>query len=431
MGISWGNAVPWLDNWPISRQLWSDPLKLPGTELDLTLPNRNLVVQWRDRTTNNVVLAFAEGDSAIRVENPKRGVVTVRLTGNDWQFIKRETVYTVEVIAYGYLYSSSEFKADDWITSSSIPLVGGNVYASPRQALVLVMVAGASDAISEDLSGAWAINPQGYWTRTVFTQVNGLWVNDKNYREVPYEELGTSGDRCFSVVNETIYVKSVESPASAYVETAYNFLTHQTLKRAAAEVERKTGRCFAKQLNIREIQKGLRFQQQVFTKEYPVTLNEFFRLDIMARNRQIYRRYTESNFASSSDFVETSNLSLNPKTGAIALASNGLDIWDWGSTGVDGAVSANFIPKGENNVEITYVSGYDEIPDQLQQACANFAAMQLGRFWKQQLSQGFDSLSIGCVNVNFTQLFTQFFQEWASEADAILGNYQRIDIDAI
>jgi hypothetical protein len=59
------------------------------------------------------------------------------------------------------------------------------------------------------------------------------------------------------------------------------------------------------------------------------------------------------------------------------------------------------------------------------------AAVRQAIFWQQALTQGMQALSIGCVNLNFGQLFTQFSPSWQLSANLILDSYARLDLDIL
>jgi hypothetical protein len=84
-----------------------------------------------------------------------------------------------------------------------------------------------------------------------------------------------------------------------------------------------------------------------------------------------------------------------------------------------------------NNVELTYTAGWDKIPTDIAEAIANMAAVRQAIFWQQALTQGMQALSIGCVNLNFGQLFTQFSPSWQLSANLILDSYARLDLDIL
>lgn len=480
---------PWQDNWPVWVQLWADSSRLPGTELDLSADSRtvpladpeaepdnptqitvprNLTAQFRDKG-GTVVLAYAEllpgepdpetGDP-VWVANPDwadhvaiatpeaRGVVKITPSGDAWQALGKDAQYTLEVIAYGYLYAAVPY-------STKMPepgierLNGVEIYGSPRQVLELLgPVPGVVAEITVDLGHAWVLDERGYWKAAIASdqQLYGLWIDDRHAKKVGYPELALAGERAWARVVEPgaaageppshwLYYKGPEDLSQTFNETAASIYVYRCLKEATAEAERRTGRIFAKHRVLREVHRGLGRMRQIMPRHSPVWLDQFFRLDALSYRRDLYRRYTEADFSPQTTYASSGQvLHLDSPTGVITLNQN---IWDWWSAGNDGMTSDfglggfAFLPRGEANIEISYTAGFDVTPPDVDEAVANLAAVRQGIYWNQALSAGMTSLSIGCVNLNFSELMGRWFPAWTQSADQILQAYTNLEIEGI
>jgi hypothetical protein len=217
-----------------------------------------------------------------------------------------------------------------------------------------------------------------------------------------------------------------------YVETAFNRYVLRCLEEATAEFDRRTGRHFNQRRIYRETHRGLYRQQQIAVHQPPVKTDPYFRLDAFTRTRTTWRRYTEDDIIPETSFYNDSqSLHLQSETGQLTLNQN---FWDWADWRSDIAVfgldNMAYLPKGENNIEITYTGGYDKPPTDVAEAVANMAAIRQGIFWQQSITQGMSGMSIGCVNMNFGQMFGQWIPSWQSSADRIIEAYQRLDMEA-
>ena len=444
MPLEYGVHAPWLDNWPIQAQLWQPGDRLPGNELDLSVADvggtpRNLTFQWRNQA-GGIDLAYSEQTKfPASLDFPERGVVSVTVSGDDWNYLKTENQYTLEIIAYGLLYLELPFSLDVPQPGSEV-LNGVSVYGSPRQILELLgPVPGASVSVSRDLSG-WTLNSQGYWTKSIpaDTQLFGLWIEDKYARMVDYEALSLSGERAWSrdrrsSESHTLYYKGPENLENAYVETAFSIYVFRCLKEATAEVDRRTGRHFNLRRIFREVHRGLNRHRQLICRQHPIRIDSTFRLDALSYTRSLYRRYTEDDFDATNDgfFSGGQVLHADPDTGVITINQNVWDWWEWGNnqTADYGLGQFAFLPRGENNIEVTYVAGYETTPPDIDEGCCNLAAVRQGIYWNQAISQGFRGMDIGCVKMNFESLFSQWFPLWNQTADRIIESYQAVDIE--
>lgn len=437
--IEYAVNAPWLDNWPVSVQLWQPGDRTPGSELDLSVSaNRNLTVQWRNQD-GAVVLAYSEAinDSAFEITSPKRGVVTITASGDDWNVLKSSDRYTLEVIAYGLLYLQIPFALK--VPEPGKELLNGvEIYGSPRQILELLgPVPGASVEVFRDLSGGWVKDTRGYWSKPLPPTFNlyGFWVDDRHVRKVDYDKLALAGDRGYALSGNTIYYKGPENLVESYIETAFSVYVWRCLKEATTEVERRTGRFFNRQRIYRETHRGLNRHRQLITRHQPVEVDSTFRLDALSYTRSLYRRYTEADFDNTEAGFYSGGQILHSEgeTGVITINQNIWDWWDWGNnqTADYGIGQFQYLPRGENNIELTYVAGYDKTPPDVDEAVCNLAAMRQGIYWNQAISQGLKGMNIGCVNMNFDSLFSQWFPAWQSGADRILERYQHIEVEGI
>lgn len=442
MTAALATTIPFLDNYPIARQLWMSAVRNPGNELKLLVPtNRNLTVRFRD-TLNTIVLTSSEllSTPMIAIANGDRGVVVVTVAGNAWTVLKQGAVYTCEILAYGVLVDSFQF-------SDSLPnpheelLSGCEIYASPRLLYELVgSLPGAQVETFTALNGGWTKNTEGYWIRFVdaSVQLYGLWVDDQHARQVDYADLALGCDRQWARVGDTIYYKGPEvlsgSSYPVHIETAFNHRTWGHLKDATAEIDRRTGRKFAKTRYFREAHRGLYSSTQITLRNKPTVVDDFFRLDAFSRTRSLIRRYTEDSLSAQEDLPlyatadpEVGRLNLNAETGVITLSQGFFDWTDWGGTLNFRGMST--FPSGDVALEATYTAGYDRIPNDIQSACADLAAIKQLLFWQMAMSQGSNSISIGCVSMSFSNS-NQYTDPWKQAADEIIGSYQNILIEA-
>jgi hypothetical protein len=445
MPVTYGTSFeyPWLDNWPIDIQLWANSNRGPGDELDLTPATitvlgvsvpRALTVRWRDG--NNAIAVSST--TVISIRHAKRGVVRVVPDQSIWDKIKLDQGYTLEVVAYGTLQHSEPFTTATPPAATSYCVNGALVYAAPREVLeVLGSVPGASVQIAVPLVGLdWELNALGYWEAELADDqvLYGLWVDDQHAAQVDYKDLATRYERSWARVGNTLYYNGPENLATTYVETAYSRYVLRCLEEATAEGERRTGRRFAKWRYIRQAYNGLNRQRQVHLRERPFVADEFFKIDALSYSRTLFRRYTEKDFDPLN--IRSSGAQLlhgDAETGVITINQNIWDYWDWGfAVGADiGIGTFATLPPGLNNVELTYTAGFDKIPTDIAEAIANMAAVRQAIFWQQALTQGMQALSIGCVNLNFGQLFTQFSPSWQLSANLILDSYARLDLDIL
>lgn len=444
MAIAYGKAaeVPWLDNWPIDIQLWAYTSQAPGDELDLTPASktiggvsipRNLTVRWKD-STNAIVFSST---SLISITQAVRGIVRVVPAQGLWDKVRSDQVYTMEVLAYGILYHSQPF-APYGPEATSFCINGVLLYAAPREVLeVLGSVPGASVQVSVPLVELdWVLDGRGYWTAELADGqvLYGLWIDDQYAPEVDYKDLALGYSRCWARVGDLLYYNGPENLSKVYVETAYSRYVLRCIEEASAEAERRTGRKFGLWRYIREAYSGLRMQSQICLRQRPFVVDSFFRIDALSYNRTLYRRYTEDNFRPKTlEGGSTQLLHNSAETGVITINQNMWDWWDWGYGNSSGMSTSGLatLPPGQNNIEITYTAGFAKAPTDVAEAVANMAAVRQAIFWQQALTQGMQGLSIGCVNLNFGQLFTQYSPSWQLSANLILDGYTRLDLDIL
>lgn len=458
MPLEYTLSSPWLDNWPIRFQLWNPGATVPGNELDLSPQNkvsqvttvhpisrepvttdvttpRLITVQFRRQADNTIDAAFNEESSSIALDAPKRGVISIQLSRADWEQLAEGVKYTIEVIAYGFLYLEQSFSAGRPEPGRE-NLNGVEIYGSPRQVLELLgPVPGASVEVSRDLSGEWNLDDRGYWTKPAPQgRLFGLWIDDLHARKVDYRDLALSSDRAWSIAGGNIYYKGSEDLSESYVETAYSIYVWRCLKEATAEAERRTGRFFNLQRVIREVHRGLNRHRQLVPRGSPVRIDTTFRLDALSYTRSLYRRYTEEDFDTTDGFFSGGQvLHCDLETGVITINQNVWDWWDWGNNqSADyGLGQFAYLPHGENNIELTYVAGFEKTPPDIDEAVCNLAAVRQGIFWNQAITQGLQGMNIGCMNMNFSDLFSQWFPAWTQGADQILDAYQNLEVEGL
>lgn len=445
MPIEIGNHVPWLDNWPLDYQLWAyADSREPGDELDLSQPTmqvglevraRAVTVQWRN-PAGTVVYANSEATlgSLVSLPYPKRGIVRIVPHGALWDALAPDGVYTLEVIAYGVLYHSELFNAGI-PTAGDRCLNGLLLYAAPREILELLgTVPGASVQIAVPLNLQWAKDDRGYWVATLpeGQVLFGFWVDDSFAPEVPYTDLALKYTRAYARIGDTLYYNGFEDLSKAYIETAYSRYVLRCIEEATAEAERRTGRKFGLWRYTREPYNGLRRSRQLYLRQRPVVVDPFFRIDALSHGRTAFRRYTETDFdPRNARYNSAQLLHAEPDTGIVTINQNA---WDWGYTAAADIDVGSFaaLPPGQNNIEITYTAGYEKkIPTDIAEAVANIAAVRQAIFWQQALTQGMSGLSIGCVNLNFGELFTKYSPSWQLGANSIFDAYTRFDLEIL
>lgn len=441
MALQLGGAIaPFLDNWPLQRQLWASTSHMPGNELKLVPQSRNLTLQIRD-TEGNLVISSSELQSAplIRVLNGDRGTVEINLTGSVWETLRADQSYIFEIYAFGGL-------RDSFIQNFLLPdpgsefLAGGQIFGSPRSILEhMGMVPGASVQTAIDLSNGWLLGDEGYWTRVIQKpqRVFGLWINDKYAGEVEYERLALSGDRTYAVVagglQDTIYYKGPENLNTAFVETAFSRQVLHALEIATADIERRAGRAIARQRVYRELHRSTYRKNQLSARVYPIKVDRFFRLDCYTRNRSLLKRFTENDIAGGvvqqGYTDESSRIFVDGATGMVTLTQSFWDWVDWGYD-VNFRYGASYFPSGEVSLELTYDGGYDPVPVDISEAAAAIAAIKQMDYWERTISQGFgNGIEIGCVNMNFADA-KRYQEPWRQMAEDVISNYQRIEIEA-
>jgi hypothetical protein len=416
-------AKPWLDNWAFVHQLWLNE-GVVGGELNLTPSSRLLTLRIKD-SNNDVVLLNNEMQSspAIALVHQQRGVVEIRLKGDHWKLLKPETQYSAEILAYGIVKKT--FTLDTTPPEpQEINVNGVEVYGSPSgiQAL-LGDIPGADTETSVDLSSGWSLNAQGYWVKPVEGIIYGLWVNGHYAEGVEYRELAITADRAWAQVGNTIYYKGSETltPQGCPfgIESAYSPMVLKSLMTATAEINRETGRSFSRKRIIRETHRVTRNQDQLFPRHTPVAKDQYFRISNYSQGRSVQRFYRQADLDRS--------IHLDSKTGVITLQQS---YWDFDDSFNGFNVGSSFTP-GENSTEITYTGGPVVPPFDIDDAANSLAAVRLGRYWQQAMSQGLDAVSIGCVNLNFGEMTSRWFPAWQQSAQDAIAAHKILDFDNI
>jgi hypothetical protein len=446
--IEAGNNVPWLDNWPLDFQLWDfADSREPGDELNLTpstmvvgleTRQRAVTARWR-ALTGTILFSSVEGTvgSLVSITQAQRGLVRVVPQTALWNVLDPTGQYTLEIVAYGVVYHTEPFNV-------GVPPAGDRclngmlLYAAPREILeVLGQVPGASIEIAVPLTLSWEQDIRGYWFAEFPADqvLYGFWLDDNFVPEVAYANLALKYTRAIARVGDTIYYNGPEDISKLYVETAFSRYVLRCIEEATAEAERRTGRRFGLWRYQREAYNGLRQQRQVHLRQRPFVLDPFFRLDALSYSRALFRRYTETDFAPVNSYNSGAQvLHGDAETGTITINQNAWDVWDWGyAAGADlGVGTFATLPPGRNNIEITYTAGHSQkIPTDIAEAVANMAGIRQAIFWQQALTQGLSGLSIGCVNLNFGEMFARYTPAWQLSANAILDSYTRLDLDFI
>lgn len=420
--------IPWLENWAIYAQLWANA-GVPGGELQLDDPiNRGLAVRLRDRLG---LIVFSSGeadlDPAIFISSASRGLVEIRLGKYHWSYLRADEIYSCELLVYGVLQAVFPF-SDRTPAAGRTLLNGVQVYGSPSGILNLIgMIPGADVSISVDLSDGWTLNDQGYWVKqlTQGQKIYGLWVNGHHSCEVPYKSLAVTGDRSHARVGDTLFYKGPETltfqGCPFGIETAHNPYVLRCLQQASTEIEQKTGRVFSKNLVVRETHRTTRNQRQVFPKLSPVANDRYLRLDNYSQGRSLSHRLTESDV----DVM----INLDSESGIITLNHSW---WDFS----EAVMSSSFwggdrLWAGEMNTEITYTGGADLPPVDIDEAASCIAAIRQAVFWQQALTQGLQSVEIGCASLNFGELLTKYSPDWQQRANSIICSRQSFEFEAI
>lgn len=418
------SVVNLLENYPIELQLWMTQSKVPGNEVDFSNPtNRNLTIDIMDG--NLVVHTASENDakSIITIDAAARGVISLRLNALAWNKLKPNTQYMVRVKAYAATWGLQPLKVG--APSPGLVSVNGlKWYCAPSNILeILGAIPGAVTETMVNLSARWSAskNPQGYWTLALNAgeRLWDLWVDRLHVQEVDYADLGTGATRAWAKVGSTIYYKGPERIGDVPVETAFSMMVRDQIRYATEEVEEGTGRHFGLRRAYREVQNGMFNDRQIFTREYPVIVDEWFRVDAFGSGRHISRRFTESDVSSYPNQESRDNLHVDGDTGGISLNATLFDFGvDFAGQGWDGEgwFGEGRIPQGRNNVEITYTFGNAKLPGLVQEAAAKLAAMRLLNYWERSMAQGLEGPSLGCVNLKFADS-KPYFERWKSEAE--------------
>jgi hypothetical protein len=293
------------------------------------------------------------------------------------------------------------------------------------------MVAGADVNIALVPQGLnWTLDSRNYWTTTIAktSPLNGLWVDGQQVEQVPYRDLALKYDRAFALIPESetenrIYYKGTETLFDVPIETAANPHVLRVLKEATAEIERHTEQQHSRSQIYRETHRGLKRSQQLVTRHRPVAESDRFRVDCYGPSRTLYRRFNEQD-------IQRGVMHVDGEAGMVTLSQALYDWQDWAASGVsiEGGLHTRFL-KGENNIELTYLAGYDRIPLDLQEAASLIAAKKLAVYWNTAISGGLSGLSLGCVNLNFSELFSRWFEMWDQRVSDILSHYQHFEIE--
>lgn len=424
-------SIPHYENHPIDLQLWANPAHQPGDELDLSnATNRNLTVQFL--LDGNVVHTAAESDTPtiVQIGNAVRGVIVLRLDQTVWGQIYAGREYLIRVSAYGVqrLEQSLRVGPPDAGTKRSINGVG--LYASPSKILeILGAIPGAIAETTRDLSDRWlGPNAQGYWTLTLDSaeKLYGLWVDNLHADSVLYSELATAADRAWAKVGNTVYYKGPEDLDEVPTETAFSRMVLTQLRYATAEVEEGTDRYFGQWLLFRETHNGLQSNRQLHAREYPIVVNEWFRIDAYANGRDLSRRYTEADVSSYAG-ASRDKIHVDAPTGIVTINQLLFDFDFDGNQGTPWYGHDRF-PKGQKNIEITYVFGEASPPIRIQEATAKLAASRLLNYWERTMAQGQDGASLGCVNIRFADA-RPYLERWKSEAEEAIEHHRTHQIE--
>jgi hypothetical protein len=416
------SAINLLENYPIALQIWASQPKNPGAELDLSNAlNRNLEIDIMDG--NIVVHTASENDanSIITIDAAARGAFSIRLDTVAWGKLKANTKYMVRAKAYGATWSLEPIQIgapSPGVTS----LDGMKLYCAPSNILeILGTIPGAITETFVDLSARWSTNtnPQGYWTLTLNPDERlwDLWVDRLHVAQVDYADLGTGATRAWAQVARTIYYKGPERIGDVPVETAFSMMVRDQIRYATDEIEDGTGRYFGRRRAFRETQNGMYNDRQIFTRQYPAIVDEWFRLDAFGTGRNITRRFTEADVTSYPNQEGRDRLHVDGETGGISLNDMLFDFGD-DFTG-DGWFGGGRIPQGRNNVEITYTFG--TFPALVREAAAKLAAIRLLNYWERSMAQGLEGPSLGCVNLKFADS-KSYYDRWKADAEEAIDH---------
>jgi hypothetical protein len=199
------------------------------------------------------------------------------------------------------------------------------------------------------------------------------------------------------------------------------------LNTATAQIERQTARFFNRRRVIRETHRGLKSQKQIYARQTPIAVDAFFRLDAFSSLRTYLRSYTELSISHPQyRNPAASHVHVEHETGCITIAHSFWDAPMELDPGVLGWTS--YLPPGDNNIEITYTAG-GEIPYEITEAVSLLAAVSLSRYWQQSITQGMQGITLGCVSLNFGELFKSFTPDWISRVNCIVAGHQRVSIE--
>lgn len=408
-----------LENYPIELQLWASQPKVPGAELDLSnAVGRNLTIDIMD---GNIVAHTAsenDVDSIVAIDKAERGAVSVRLDVRAWNHLKADRQYMVRMSAYGAAWSMEPIQIG--APSPGITSVNGvKLYCAPSNILeILGTIPGAIAQTMNDLSARWSTNtnPQGYWELPLNADERlwDLWIDRLHVAQVDYPDLATGATRAWAKVGRTIYYKGPERIGDVPVESAFSIMVRDQIRYATEEIEEGTGRHFGLRRAHREVQNGMYSDRQIFTREYPAIVDEWFRLDAFGSGRSLSRRYSESDVSNYANTEARDRLHVDGETGGISLNDS---LFDFGNDFAgDSWFGTGKIPQGRNNVEITYTFGKAKLPGPIQEATAKLAAIRLLNYWERSMAQGLEGPSLGCVNIKFADS-RSYYERWKSDAD--------------
>jgi hypothetical protein len=420
------SVVNLLENYPIALQLWASQPKNPGAELDLSNAlNRNLSIDIMDGNLVAHTASENDANSIVTIDRAERGVFSIRLDAIAWGKLKPNTKYMVRVKAYGATWSMEPIQIgapSPGITS----LNGVKLYCAPSNILeTLGTIPGAIAQTMTDLSARWSTNtnPQGYWTLTLNADERlwDLWVDRLHVTQVDYADLATGATRAWAKVANTIYYKGPERIGDVPVESAFSMMVRDQIRYATEEIEEGTGRHFGLRRAFREVQNGMYSDRQIFTREYPAIVDEWFRIDAYGMGRNITRRFTEADVSNYPGQEGRDRLHVDGETGGISVNDALFDFGDDFSG--DAWFGGGKIPQGRNNVEITYTFGSAKLPGLVQEAAAKLAAIRLLNYWERSMAQGLEGPSLGCVNIKFADS-KSYYDRWKSDAHEAIEHFR-------
>ncbi|MCD8487883.1 MAG: hypothetical protein LRZ84_14395 [Desertifilum sp.] len=417
---------------------------LPGDELDLSeVMNRALTLNIVSELTGVIVRSFGEVTlgTPIRIENYKRGTVEINFCPEHLSGLEIRQLYRIEILAYGQIYGTYLLERQP-PEPGTVLLNGIEIYGSPRQVLEVVgKIPFADIQTNVDLSAGWVKNDLGYWVKTIPAEqeLHGFWVHEFHVKGVEYEELATDpSNRAYSRVAtdssvHTLYYRGYEKLDSVtqpiLVETAYSIYVWRCLLEATQKIEIETGRFFNLRRIIRETHRGLRRQRQLALRQTPVQQPDSqFILDCYSNGRRgFFRRFDLEDFDNNRG-IGGNSLHLDSETGIVTVNQNR---WDWNDVGnrIEYGTT-DWFPGGENNLEVSYKAGYKTLPPDIDEIAAIEGAMRQAQYWQMLLTQGLTGISIGCVNLNFGQLFNQFVPGWEKRSAEVIDRYRRISIES-